>query len=109
MSKLLGLALPALLWLSCNKVVDEVPLPPFATYPNPFTDVFLIHLDHAIPAAADVDVRVLDGTDQPLVSLEDVDPNGVLTILLDQAEAGIYYVEVSIDGERFIEPILKAR
>jgi hypothetical protein len=103
------LALLALPFTGCNKVVTEVPLPPFSAFPNPFVQDFLLQLNPLIPASADVDIRVLTSDNHALVQLDNVVPGGVFSFRLAEEEAGIFYVEVTIDGEVFVEPILKAR
>lgn len=94
-------------WLfSCNKVIEEVELPPFSVSPNPFTNFVNIYFDgQRYPNSAAV-IRVLDGKEKPLVSMETLTTNA-LAVDLSSYDAGIYYLEMEVEGQSFTLPILK--
>lgn len=98
------LTIAALLFsISCNKVIDQVEAPPFTVYPNPFSDVFFLQLHVAGPA----NVRILDGTKNPVHSVENLLSGQPAAFNMAEVDPGVYHIEVTLEGETFIEPILK--
>lgn len=95
------------LFTQCNKVIDEVPQPPFTAFPNPFIDVFSLTFGPNVPASAEVVIRITDSKDAELFMLGNVAPNAPLSFNLDGEEKGMYFVQVTIDNELFVAPILK--
>ena len=97
------------LWLlSCNKVIQEVELPPFTAYPNPFIDQVGFYFDPNRFQNAPVFFRISDGKKNNLLTTETT-TNGPLILNLSDYEEGIYYVEMEIAGQTFNSTILKAK
>ena len=109
MRKILSILL-AICWLvSCNKVVDEVELPPFSTYPNPFSDVLNIYVSDQVGTQTFLSLKVLDGSDKEIVVLGDVIPGGSYQINMAEYEKGVYYVQLYVSGSWITTPVLKAQ
>mgnify|MGYP002399759437 CR=1 FL=1 len=94
------------LMISCNKVIEEVPLPPFEIFPNPCVNVFFVRLDANFFGSNPARIRLLDGKkvllEQPVLF-----PNETIVLSLDGHDAGVYHVEVSANGLIFTEPVIK--
>jgi hypothetical protein len=101
---LLTLPFPA-----CNKEVETVPLPPFSVFPNPFTDQFTIHFDGIPPANAQLNLSVLNGKDETLINWETPTPGQAFTVNTNTWEKAVYYVELTINDEVLIQPVVKAK
>lgn len=99
----------SLSWGACNKEVETVPLPPFSVFPNPFSDQFMIHFDGNIPANAQLDLKVLNGKDERLIAWENAIPGQSYAVSAAGWEKAVYYVELSINDEVLIQPIVKAK
>lgn len=91
----------------CNKVIEEVPQPPFSAFPNPFVDVFSVSFGPNVPATAELSIRLTDSKDTEYARLENVNPNSPLSFNLEGEEKGVYYIQVTVDDQLFTEPILK--
>jgi hypothetical protein len=96
-----------LLFASCEKTVEAVPEGPFDAFPNPFSGYFSLYLKDGIPASAKIGLLVTDGSGTPVLKLDGLQPTQNLNINMAEEKAGVYYVELSIDGELFTQPILK--
>ncbi len=98
----------ALSLFSCEKVVEQVPVPPFVVAPNPFTQSIILYFDPAVHSAARVDIRIYDGRRKAVFELLNLDPELSYAINLADQPKGTYFVEASIEGEVFIQKALKA-
>ncbi len=95
-------------WLfSCNKAIDEMELPPFSVIPNPFSDTLNVYFDTNRVPDSHPTIRILDGKDNVIISLDYSTSIGMLSIQMLDYEKGIYYLEMDLDGTTFTEPILK--
>ncbi len=109
MRKILCMLLATCWLLSCNKVIEEVELPPFIVYPNPFTDAFSVHFDTNRYPNSFMTVYVLDGNGDVLISLDHGTAAGDISLSMTNYQEGIYYLEMELEGKTFNEPILKAK
>ena len=90
---------------SCNKDKIEVPVLPVSVYPNPFEDVFYISV-YPNPGGNVSSIKVLDGN-KAINEFKTV-PNPFNAIVdMRNYPDGIYHIESTIDGEKYIEPIIK--
>lgn len=94
-----------LLNASCNKIIDEVPLPPFDVFPNPCKNQFSIAFNPVFFAGESVEIRLLYGN-ETLVETTLPAP-GNINIDMRDREAGVYHVEVIGRGQTFISSVLK--
>jgi hypothetical protein len=105
----------SLLWLltfaglACNKEVDSIPVPPFSVYPNPFVADFAVRLENSVPANAAIRFRVLDGKNKPIAVWEDLTPGSSIIINMMDQQKALYYAELQVGNEVFIQPIIKAK
>ncbi|MCB0628775.1 MAG: T9SS type A sorting domain-containing protein [Saprospiraceae bacterium] len=99
----------ALLWMACNKEVDTVPVPPFSVYPNPFTEQFSVYVESSIPASATLGIKVLNGKNEPLVVWENAAPGQAFVVSAAGWKKAVYYLELTIDDDVLIQPIVKAK
>ena len=95
--------------LSCNKEVESVLLPPFDLYPNPFVSSVGVYINGAVLPVTTVDIRVINGKDKTVAELKNAAVSQSFQFNLTGEPPGIYYVEMIIAGETFIEPVLKAK
>jgi hypothetical protein len=105
----LVLVLGGLLLASCEKTVESVSESPFDAFPNPCQSVLDVYFKDVIPATAEVSVKLKDSNNKPLVELDGISPTQVLAFDMRNYEGGIYYVELTIDGELFTESIIKVK
>jgi len=99
------LAVLFLLGVSCNKVIEEVPLPPFEVFPNPCKDRVFIIINNISFAGDSVSIRLLDGN-QTLFE-NTVFASGSFNLDMSDKAAGVYQVEVTGKGQTFTAPVLK--
>ncbi len=92
---------------ACNKDKIEVPVLPVSVYPNPFDDLFFISV-HPNPGGNISSIKVLNGNDTIIVFNTISDPFSAAVDMRNQSE-GIYHIESIIDGETYIEPIIKVK
>lgn len=95
--------------LACNKEVESVPLPPFTVFPNPFIEDFAVHLDNVLPSQSQMQLRILDGKEQVIAVWEDPVPGSSIHVSMVDREKAIYYAELTVGNEVFLQPILKAK
>ncbi|MEO1259620.1 MAG: T9SS type A sorting domain-containing protein [Bacteroidota bacterium] len=108
MKKTMLTLLIACCFLSCNEVIDEVEVPPYTTFPNPFVDQLGIYFDtNRYPNSA-VSISILDGSEDELIMLETV-TSSPLTLDVSKYDEGMYFIEVAIDGTTFNSTVLKAK
>ena len=90
--------------LSCNEDTKMVQSPPFSVYPNPSRGVIQIQLLPGVSATSVIyEVFDRDGSSIIRKSYQGVPPPPIAVQLKKE---GIYYVEVTLDGESFTEEIL---
>ncbi len=99
------LAFLFLLNASCNKVIEEVPLPPFDVFPNPCKDQVFIITNNIFFAGDSVAIRLLYGN-ETLFENTVLAPGSFNLDMRDRA-AGVYHVEVTGKGQTFVAPVLK--
>ncbi|MFM9949023.1 MAG: T9SS type A sorting domain-containing protein [Saprospiraceae bacterium] len=99
------LAFLVLLNASCNKVIEEVPLPPFDVFPNPCKDHFFIAINPVFFAGETITVKLLDGKE--ILIENTLSASDGINVNMSGREAGIYHVEVTGKGQTFIAPVLK--
>lgn len=90
---------------SCNKVIEEVPLPPFDVFPNPCKNQFSVAINPVFFADESVTVKILDGKE--ILTETTMTALGILTVNMSDRAAGVYHVEVTGKGQTFIAPVLK--
>jgi len=90
---------------SCNKDVIYTKISPVVIYPNPFVDQFTISFLKN-KNVNEFLIRVYDGN-ETIVKIDN--PNHPINITIDMSEKpeGIYHLETILNGESFIEPIIK--
>jgi hypothetical protein len=91
---------------ACNKEIESVALPPFSVFPNPFSDVFTIYFDPSVSAFSTV--RVYDGNEEEIVKFDEITLGTGTAVDMTSKPKGIYYVELTTEGETFVQTILKA-
>lgn len=100
-----------LLWLllgtACNKEVDIVPLPPFSIYPNPFTGSFTLMVDPSISSQEDISFRVLNGKDAEVAGIQEISPGNNIQINMSNQEKAMYYAELKVGRQLYVQPIIK--
>lgn len=92
------------LLLSCNEDTKLVQTLPFGVYPNPSRGQISISLQPGVSANS-ITYEVFDRNASSLfrASYQTAPPPQVVVVL---EKEGIYYVEVTLDGESFTEEIL---
>ena len=108
MKKIFTTLLTTCFLLSCNKVIDEVEVPPFSAYPNPFIDQLGFNFDTNRFPNSPVFIRISDDKGNELITLETI-TSSPLFFDLSNYKKGIYFIETEISGEVFNGTILKAK
>lgn len=103
------LAFLFLLNASCNKVIEEVPLPPFDVFPNPCKNVCSVVLNNLVFFPGEpVTIRLLKGNETLAEStIELASPPFSFQMNMQDRAAGIYHVELTSRGQTYITPVLK--
>ena len=78
----------------------------FKIYPNPFLDVIFINIDQQVKKTREGRVEVTNLTGQVILR-EDINTEDHLKLDLSQQSAGIYFVNVDIDGNKVTEKVIK--
>jgi hypothetical protein len=91
---------------ACNKEIESVALPPFSVFPNPFVDVFTIYFDPSVSSFSTV--RIYDGTEEEIVKFDEIIQGAGTSVDMSSKPKGIYYVELTTEGEIYVQTILKA-
>ncbi|KAA3620982.1 MAG: T9SS C-terminal target domain-containing protein [Bacteroidetes bacterium] len=105
MKKILFAAILMFTLTTCNKEIDTVELPPFSVFPNPFTDSFTLYFDSSVSAFSTV--NVYDGAEEVIVRFDELAINTGTIVDMSSREKGVYYVELTTEGETYIQTILK--
>lgn len=92
---------------SCNKDKIEVHVLPVSVYPNPFKDVFYISIYPNLGGSIS-SVKVLDGN-KSIHEFKTISKPFNVAIDMRSHPKGIYHIELTIDGEKYIEPIIKVK
>lgn len=95
--------------LACNKEVDQISVPPFTVFPNPFIEDFTVHLENIPPTNEPISIRILDGKNQPIAVWEDPVPGSFFRVNMNGYKKALYYAELSVGSELFVLPVIKAK
>ncbi len=103
------LAFLFLLNASCNKVIEEVPLPPFDVFPNPCKNQCSVILNNLVFFPGEpVTIRLLQGNETLAENTVEFGlPPFIFQFNMQDRAAGIYHVELTSRGQTFITPVLK--